>query len=567
MKQKQVKEEDKMRVLYKMSGVLTSTLEPKALLQVLLKEAIQITGADSGSIMLIEPDREIMKVEVAIHISDRKIRSLGLRIGEGVTGWVAKNGKPLLVPDVKKDKRYVQVDPGIRCELAVPLVIKGAIIGVINLDSQRVGAFTQKDLELFAALATHSSKIIQNARLYSEVKNKAEKLSTLFNIGQVMISKVHLQDLLNKITEEAVKLTETKICSLMLVGNNGKELEIRSLFGGSERYLNKPNLPIRKSLIGRVVLRKKTVFVLDVKKMSAYRYPEIAEKEGLCSLLAVPLIFQDVVIGVLTVYTASPRHFSKEETDVLSALASLSAMAIENARIYSNMAAAEEMLRQRDRLTVLGELAAEIAHEIRNPLTVIKMLVASQGDAAFDEEQRKDNQLIQENIVHIERLVEQVLSIGKPGEISLEPAQLCLCLDQTLKLMRFRIDQQNVNIKLKLQEDIPEIMLDSGLMSQVFMNLIQNALQAMPDGGTLAIRVLRKGEHIHVIFSDTGHGISDANMEKVFKPFFTSKKGGMGLGLSVVQRIVEGHGGKIYVKSTLGKGTTFSIVLPLRIGS
>ncbi len=560
----------KIKLLYNISHVMASTQEPRKILKFLLREAVIMMKATGGSILLIEPKTHLLKVEVAQNISEKKIRSLGLKVGEGITGWVAKTGKSLLIPNVLKEPKYVQVSKNIRSELAVPLIIKGKVIGVINVDSTRLHAFTSSDQKLLASLAAHSAQIIHNARLYAESKREARKLASLFKIGQTIISNLDLEQILAKVTEEATKLTETKLCSLMLLDETGKELILRSFYGASEKYSRKPNLTIKQSLLGQVVLKRQPLQVLDVKKSELYRYPEIAQEEGLCSLLSVPMIFQEKCIGLLNVYSILPRHFAQEEVDVLSALAILAAVAIENSKLYSRMIGAEEYLRQQERLAVLGEVAAEIAHEIRNPLTVIKMLMqslqtkAQKGEAIFLE---KDAEMMGEKIRQMERIINQVLSMGRPGEMSLALTDVKDCLEEIVSFMRFRLAQQKVQLKTDYDKQVPPLFLDKGQMSQVFLNVMLNAIQAMPQGGTLTLSLKRSLDKIYIQFQDTGVGIPEEHLERLFQPFFTSKKGGTGLGLAIVQRIVEAHSGGIYVQSEVGKGSTFAIELPIKNAS
>lgn len=556
-----------LKLLYSLSRIITSTPEPEKILKFLLKEAVRILKATSGSILLIEPKTRLLNVEVVQNISQKKIKALGLKAGQGVTGWVAKTGKPLRVCDVRKETKYIQVDKRIRSELAVPLILKKKVIGVINVDSTRVKAFSRQDLELLSSLATHSAQIIHNARLFSDVHLQARKLSSLFSVGQAIISSMDLEEVLNKVTREAVALTETKMGSLMLLDDKKQELVIRSVFGGSERYIQKPSLPVQQSLLGQAVLKRQPLQVLDVMRTSLYRYPEIAQEEGLCSLLSVPMIFQDRVIGVLNVYSDTPRHFIKEEIDVLSALASLSAIAIENARLYDQTIKAEEYLRQQERLAVLGEVAAEIAHEIRNPLTVIKMLIQSlqnKGECSGSDVMKKDFEVMGEKIRHMEKIVEQVLAIGRSVEISLYLTDLKDSLDETLSFMRFRLTQQKVQIKTLYDSDIPKIMVDRGLISQAFLNIILNSVQAMPEGGALTVILNKKADKILVRFADTGIGIAKENLDKLFNPFFTTRRGGTGLGLAIVQRIMESHSGRILVESKLGAGSCFTLEFPLK---
>ncbi|MBI1870978.1 MAG: GAF domain-containing protein [Chlamydiae bacterium] len=564
---KKTRELQKLKWLYGINRIITSTQEPRKVLKSLLKETVRMMKATSGSILLIEPKTRFLKVEVAQNISRNKIRSLGLKVGEGVTGWVAKIGRPLLVSDVKREPKYVQVDKKIRSELAVPLVLKAKVIGVINVNSTRQNAFTRMDLELLSNLAAHSAQMIQNVRLFSDTLKQAQKLSSLFNMGQTIISSIEIEEVLNRVTEEAAKLTETKICSLMLLDEKKEELVIRSVYGGSERYIRKPNLPVRQSLLGQVVLKRQDLQVFDVKSSSVYRYPEIAQEEGLCSLLSVPMIFQRKVIGILNVYSSQLRHYSQEEVDVLSALASLAAMAIENARLYGHTIQAEEHLRQQERLAILGEVAAEIAHEIRNPLTVIKMLIQSiqnNTEGSVSPILRKDIEVVGEKIRHMERIVDQALSIGRPGEMFLEQTDLRICLDETLAFLRFRLAQQRIKVETHFAKEVDKVQVDRALISQAFLNIVLNAIQAMPRGGTLTVSIHQVEDKIRIQFQDTGVGIPPEYINKLFQPFFTARRGGTGLGLAIVQRIVESHSGRISVQSEVGEGSTFTFELSSR---
>jgi len=164
-------------------------------------------------------------------VSDTK-----LKIGEGITGWVAKQGKPVLVPDVTRDKRYIKIDKDVKSELAVPLILEDEVIGVVNVDSTRASAFTQEDMELIFTLASQSAKIIQNAKLYETLKWRVEELSALFDIGKVITETLNLEKVLETIVEKASHLMNTKVSSLMLLNSGGDELVIKAVHGGGMDY-------------------------------------------------------------------------------------------------------------------------------------------------------------------------------------------------------------------------------------------------------------------------------------------------------------------------------------------
>ena len=219
-------------------------------------------------------------------------------------------------------------------------------------------------------------------------------------------------------------LMRAKMCSLMLLDATRQWLDLRASFGAGAAYLRKPRLSAEDSLLGIVVRRKKPLQIENVQVSSRYQHVEVARPEGLVALLSVPLLFAGQAIGTLSVYTGQPYSFSNEEIRILSALAELSAIAIQKARLYERVVDVEEQLRQNEKLSALGLLAAEVAHEIRNPLTVIKMLYHSL-DLKFPEgdPRGKDARIIGEKIEHLNRIVEQILDFARTTEPQLGPGQ------------------------------------------------------------------------------------------------------------------------------------------------
>src|SRR2546428_945020 len=180
---------------------------------------------------------------------------LRLRVGEGITGWVARHGKPARVSDVTKDSRYIMVQATVRSELAVPLEVEGEVRGVLNMDSDRLNAFSASDQELLEALAVQAAKVIHNTWLYEQLRLKARLLESLVSVGQAINSTLNLDDALTVITREACQLMAGKMCSLLLLDDSGEWLDLRASHGASEAYLNKPRRSAAESVLGIVVRR------------------------------------------------------------------------------------------------------------------------------------------------------------------------------------------------------------------------------------------------------------------------------------------------------------------------
>src|SRR5216684_2732269 len=560
---------ERLILLHQVGNVIHSTLEPQEALQLIIKEAVRLMRASSGSAVLINPTSGFLEIHACDglppHAADLK-----LRVGEGITGWVARTGKPARVGDVTNDSRYVMLRPDVRSELAVPLEVNGELRGVLNVDSERSDAFSGQDQELLEALAAQAARVIHNTWLYEQLRLKARLFESLASVSQTINSTLNLDDALSVITREASVLMHARMCSLMLLDETRDWLDLRASHGAGEAYLRKPRLGVQESLLGVVVRRKKPLQVPNVQTSTRYQNIELARREGLVALLSVPLIFSGGAIGTLSIYTGEPYSFSNEEIQILSALAELSAIAIEKARLYERLVDVEEQMRQNEKLSALGLLAAEVAHEIRNPLTVMKMLYHSLNlDFPPNDPRAKDAVMMGQKMDHLNRIVEQILDFARSAEPKLCSVQLNELINDLTLLTRHKLQNQNIELVRHLAEDLPPLMADATQLEQAFLNLMLNAVEAMPQGGRLTIstRAVNAGRRggkparILIEFRDTGEGMSEEQRQRAFTSLLSStKRGGTGLGLAIVSRVVEAHQGEIKVRAKAGQGTTIGVM-------
>lgn len=563
---------DRLLALYQVANVIHSTLEPEEALQLIVSQAAKLLRANSGSVALINPTTGFLEILAAEGLP-AKAAELKLRVGEGITGWVARANAPARVGDVRQDPRYIMLRAGVRSELAVPIEISGMIRGVLNVDSDRPEAFTADDQELLEGIAAQACYVIQNTWLFEQFRLKARLFESLVTVSQTINSTLSLDDALNTITREACLLARARMCSLLLLDENGQWLDLRSSYGAGEAYLRKPRLSVSESLVGSVVRRKKPYQVENVQASSLYQNTELARQEGLFGLLSVPLVFTGNCIGTLNVYTDRPYSFSNEEIRVLSALAQLSGIAIEKARLYERVVHVEEQLRQNEKLSALGLLAAEVAHEIRNPLTVMKMLYHSLNlQFPPGDPREKDALIMGEKMDHLNKIVERVLDFARTAEPRFTPVDLPGVIEELALLVRHKLKEQNVTLRKDWQPGLPPVSADAPQLEQAFLNLILNALEAMPGGGTLTVACrtssARRGSpqptHVAVEFKDTGSGMPEEHRQRAFSSVLnTTKTRGTGLGLAIVRRIVEAHRGKLKIKSRTGEGTLITVLLPV----
>ena len=564
---------ERLELLYQVGNVIHSTLESQEALQLIVSEAVRLMNASSGSLVLINPNSGLLEISASQNLPGTA-RGLKLRVGEGVTGWVARHGKPARVGDVTQDSRYVAARRGVKSELAVPLEVNGETRGVINVDSDRADAFSTEDQELLEQLAVQAAKVIHNTWLYEQLRLKVHLFESLSSVSRAINSTLNLDEALRVITREACELMRARMCSLMMLDESREWLDLRASYGAGTAYIKKPRLSVGESLLGVVVRRKKPLQVANVQTSGRYQNIEVARREGLISLLSVPLLFAGQSIGALNVYTSRLYNFSNEEIRILSALAELSAIAIEKARLYERVVDVEEQLRQNEKLSALGLLAAEVAHEIRNPLTVMKLLYHSL-DLKFpaNDPRAKDAQIIESKIEHLNKIVEQILDFARTTEPTLAPVNLNELIEELGLLVRHKLANQNIKLIRNLQTDLPPVMGDAPQLEQAFLNLILNAAEAMSDGGTLTIRTRgirlprtsAQPTHVVVEFKDIGKGMSEEMQKRAFTAVLaTTKAKGTGLGLAIVGRIIETHRGTIRIKSRVGKWTNIQITLPAK---
>ncbi len=563
---------ERLNLLYQVSNVIHSTLDSQEALQLIVSEAVRLMRAASGSVVLINPTSGFLEIH-ASHNLPAIATKLKLRVGEGITGWVARSGKPARVGDVTLDQRYVPARRGVQSELAVPLEVKGEVRGVINVDSDRKEAFSAEDQDLLQELAVQAAKVIENTWLYEQLRLKVRLFETLASVSRTINSTLNLDEALRVITREACELMRARMCSLMLLDETREWLDLRASYGAGEAYIKKPRLSASESLLGVVVRRKKPMHVTNVQASTHYQNIELARREGLVSLLSVPLLFAGQAIGSLNVYTGRVYNFSNEEIRILSALAELSAIAIEKARLYERVVDVEEQLRQNEKLSALGLLAAEVAHEIRNPLTVMKLLYHSLNlKFPAGDPRTKDTEIIESKIEHLNKIVEQILDFARTTEPKFAPVNLNDLVDELGLLVRHKLGNQSIKLIRDLQADLPTAMGDAPQLEQAFLNLILNAAEAMPDGGTLTIRsrsltqprTAPRPTHVTLEFKDTGNGMTEEQQKRAFTAVLaTTKAKGTGLGLAIVGRIIETHRGQIRIKSQPGRGTSMRITLPV----
>ena len=414
-----------------------------------------------------------------------------------------------------------------------------------------------------------------------QLARRVKELNILYGVGKSVTSLLDLEKVLNRIVEAAVFVTGAEEGSLLLVDKDTGELYLRAARNVGEKFARGFRLKVEHSIAGQVVKTGKPIL------QSTQDEETLKVKTGYLvkSLVNVPLKAKDEVIGVLAVNNKiSSKPFTDNDVHLLSALADYATIAIVNAQLYEEtkrwseelehkveertreLRATQEQLLQSEKLASIGQLAAGVAHEINNPMGVI--LGFAQGilkTLPEDNPLRKPLTTVEKESLRCKRIVQNLLDFARHSEPTPHLININELIDASCELVEHQISLQNVKLVKVYDPALPSIMADLSQLQQVFINIMLNAYQAMPDGGTLHITTRKVGSELQVIFTDTGPGIPPENVQNIFDPFFTTKEvgEGTGLGLSVSYGIVKAHGGDIEVESQVGKGTTFVIKLPL----
>ncbi|HFD40666.1 MAG TPA: GAF domain-containing protein [Anaerolineae bacterium] len=567
---------------------ISAHLNMPTLLRSIVQHAVELLDADTGAIYLYDEEKGKLVRSVAWGYSEKFI-GVELAPGEGLAGKVFQSEQPMIVDDYRtwegRSPVFEEEKP-FSASLQVPLRWQDRIIGVLTIDADvERRTFGQEDIGIATLLANQAAIAIENSRLYQAARQeimerkkaedalarRAAQLALLNDIGQQISAELDLDSLLQRTTQLVQERFGYHHVALFLLDRKGAELVMRSLAGDFDRVPPQARrIPVEQGMVGWVARHGRPLLANDVSAEPHYvnLYPK---RQPTRSELTVPIRTGDDVLGVLDVQSPHLDAFDDNDVTALEALSSQIAVAIENARLFAEtqtafrqLQEAQAQLVQSARLASIGELAAGVAHEINNPLTSVLGFaeLAARKLPPDDPLQRELNIIITE-AKRTRDIVRHLLEFSRQTKPLVEKTDLNLVLQQTLALIRSYIESSGIEIEERYAPNLSPIPLDVGQMKQVFLNLLTNAVQAMPHGGTLRIITARRKDHAVISIADTGEGIAPENLDRIFDPFFTTRPSGTGLGLSVSLGIVQQHGGHIEVTSQAGQGSTFTIWLPV----
>ena len=511
-----------LTALYEFSKKISSAANLEQALDSILAIVADLVDYDESFIYAIDHETGTASVKASrFRGKTEEIPRQETLDGSSVTSWAMKERKALVSPDIGRDPRFDDFDTGgrpVRSLMSIPLIVQDEVVGVLKVCSYSPNVYTEDNVRVLSIIASQGAAIYKELEALTALTSYTDNILSSIAAGVVTLDSDGIVLTWNAAAERIVRLRANRVEGLhyeqvldrLKIAETGKETLRAAISSVSET--------------GITYQSYKLVFQPE-KRDEAYINLSISQLlNSAGDQLGLVLIFEDVT-----------REIKMENE-----------------------------FRRMGELAAVGQLAASIAHELRNPLSSIK------GAAQFLQKEYEDHSAIVEflgiiidEVNGLNKLTTEFLDFARPMQLELKRMSVNAVVDKTLQLMSVHITDNNVVVRENLDESVPEIQADESQLEQVLRNILINALQAMPAGGVLTVETGRApvgGAYMSV--SDTGTGIPRENLDRIFLPFVTTKTKGTGLGLSVVQKIVENHGGRIEVSSELGSGSIFTVFLP-----
>ncbi|PIE33837.1 hypothetical protein CSA56_10010 [candidate division KSB3 bacterium] len=614
--------------IYEVGKALSSTINLDELLDLISKTSVELTHSRGCVLRLLNREQTMLEIKSSYGDIASDVRTSARPVGEGIAGKVAEMMKAIkldeITPELKESEVIESISHSLIC---VPIIGKEGVIGTIaSFDKYPQGdehRFSDEDVNLLTSFAGNAAVAIEHARFYERMEELAldnllrlRELSILYHINTAMRSTIKLSRLLRIIltgvtiggglgfNRAILLMVNTRAQTLrgMLGIGPGSGQEANQIWqeqGYSQKSLVEMIVEVQneepteetsfekiaksiwmplapeQGIFARTVLEKRSFNITDI-----HEFPDdcyyIANLLEIDRFATVPLIVRDQVIGIIYVdnkYNNVP--ISEDELNFLQMFANQAALAIDNAILYSNvekhnqeLREAQDRLVQMEKMTALGKMAADIAHEIRNPLICVGGFARRLlKDEDLPEKHKKYVNIISEESIRLETILQDVLVFSKETQVRFEPSNVNAIIKSSLELLALEIQEREVEVNTCFFKDLDTIMADTQQLKQIFINLLTNALQQVADKkgliNIMTYNTLSLNGGVTIEVSDNGGGIAPESIDNIFNPFFTTKGSGTGLGLAIIRKIIENHRGNINVRNRPGVGVTFVINFPI----
>ena len=573
-----------------LSALGRSVADPDALLGTIVGSVRELCRADVSQIHLLNGDRfELASESGSPELYRDWIAAHPMLLDRGtLLGRVALDRMTQQIPDVLADPLYGRPDSqqmgGFRTIIGAPMLLDDEVVGVLMLWREAVDPFDAKGCDLLTTFAIQAAVAIKQVQLVGALDKRTEQfarqveqLEALGEVSQVVSSSLELEEVLSTIVSHAVELSGTDGGSMMEYDEDTRCFRVRFALATSDTVLaalRDTPFGLDDTLVGRAAREGRPLQAEDLTQVVGDPHIAILAADGWRSLLAIPMLREGRIVGALVVRRRQTGAFDDEIADLLETFASQSALALVNARLY------RELERKSAELEVASrhksEFLASMSHELRTPLNAVigfsdVLLERMFGD--LNDRQEEYLQDIWSSGRHLLELLNEILDLSKVEagrmELELSDVDVRAALEYATSLVRERATMHDIRLSIDCSDEIRTVQTDELRFKQVVVNLLSNAVKFTPDSGTVLARAQIVGDQLVVSVADSGIGIQAADRERIFESFQQGGRGpsseaGTGLGLTLSRRIVELFGGRLWLESVVGEGSTFSFSVPLQ---
>jgi signal transduction histidine kinase len=579
----------RMALLNDFAVTITSALDQEEIAQRLFALLQRSFETERISMVVLSPDGNSLQ---SFSNRDGTIANQTMSMDDSSVPNMRGENDVQRLDSITAESDFSPIYTGSHSALIIPMKYQRQLIGTLGLESVEESAFTVYDEQLLMVIASHLAGLLENGRLRREAEDRARNLSLIHEVIEQVIGLTDFREISQISAELMAHYFAYELAVIALIEGPERNLVINGIGGKSgelvQQGLNYLNEVRKDGIVMRVIATGQNMLVNDSSQNPLFRpIPNWGAKSEMC----VALKDSDQIIGIINVESQRRNAFSQNDFIVLEALAGILSSVISSAGQYQKLQAtvdqlqsareelqervvaqrmAESRLVQAAKLAAVGEMAAGIAHELNNPLTTVsgftELVLEELPDGTGI---RNDLELVLREAQRARGVVRRLLDFARQSENARVRSDINEIVMDVLALVNHLLRMSGIQLFTDLSDGIPWISVDRNQIKQVILNLVHNALQAMPTGGELHISTSLKQRDLHewlaLSLADTGTGIPPENLKRVFEPFFTtrSRDGGTGLGLSVTYGIITDHGGLIDVESQVGKGSTFTVWLPV----
>jgi K+-sensing histidine kinase KdpD len=544
---------ERLRRLQLVTDAAFSHLEIDELLAELLTRIRDALDADTAAVLLRDEFRNELVARAAVGLDHEVEQGVRIPIGQGFAGRIAAERRPVVINDLATTDVLSPIlrAKGVKSMLGVPLVFANELLGVLHVGSLRPRVFTPGDIELLEVVADRVALAIEHTRLYESERRARERLEQVQTVIDAALAHLDEDALLDEMLRRIRDILDADTAAFLMLDEISQEVVARAAIGLEEEVERGVRIPLGKGFAGRIAAERRPVVLDDVDHADIVN-PILREK-GIKSMLGVPLLIGDSVLGVLHVGTIEPRLFSRDDQELLELVASRVALAIEKAQLREEMVHLDQMKLN---------FVAVASHELRTPATSVYGIVATlreRGDTLPDDVREELEETLWDQSVRLRRLIEQLLDLSRldASEVSIEPQMIEL---HGLVSQVALETAGSADVRVDIPEDL-EVRADRLAIERIFANLVGNALRhgAPP----VVVRAYPLDTFLRVSVEDDGQGVPDELVPRLFERFERGSTGqGSGLGLSIAQAYARAHGGDLFYDQSESGGARFELILP-----